>query len=325
MIVVGVRKLIITFIKERPIYFLAAALFLICAAAIPYFLTPRNLTNILYQSSDLIIVASGLTFVLLNGGIDFSITAVLGLASITGALLMNLNDGLLMDSPFNVPLTVMIMICIGLFIGTVNGIAVAKLKMPSFIATISTNLIFSGLSLALARSRPVSNLPASFKAIGNTKIFEIPVAFLIAVAVVLILNFLLGRTIFGKYVYSIGTNMKTSLVTGLPVRKTIFFLFLISSGVASLGAIVSTARIGVGMPALGAERFIDFISAVVLGGTSIFGGAGTIIGTMFGALFVAILSNALSMLGLQWYFIMVAKGVIILIIAAFDAVKRFGN
>lgn len=315
---------LIAFVKEKPIYFLTAALFLISSLTVPYFFRAPNLVNILYQASDLIIITCGLTFVLLNGGIDFSITAVLGLSSITGALLMNLNDGPFRDLPLNVPLTILIMIGIGLLIGALNGWAVTRLKMPSFIATISTNLIFSGLALAMANSRPVSNLPLEFKAIGSAKVFEIPVAIIIAIVIVFIFNFLLSRTLFGKRVFAIGTNMKASKVTGLPVKRNIFLLFLISSGIASLGAIVSTARIGVGMPALGAERFIDFVSAVVLGGTSVFGGVGSIVGTLFGALFVAILSNSLSMLGLQWYFIMVAKGVIILVIAAFDAAKRFG-
>jgi len=320
-----IREVTASYIKEKPIYLLVAALFIVSSLVIPYFFTRSNIINIFFQASDLIIVSCGLTFVILNGGIDFSITAVLGLSSIIGAMLMNMNTGLLRNSPFNVPLSLLVMLLIGVLIGSINGLAVSRLKMPSFIATMSTNLLFGGIALAIANSKPVSNFPKAFMAIGRGKVIGLPVVIIIAVVVVACLQFLLFKTVFGKRVFAIGTNMRASVVTGLPVKQTIFFMFLISGVVSSIGGIVSTARIGVGMPALGAERFIDFMSAVVLGGTSVFGGIGSIVGTFFGALFVATLSNALSMLGLQWYFIMVAKGVIIVIIAAFDAIKRFGG
>ena len=320
-----VREVFVRYIKEKPIYFLVAALFIISSLVIPYFFSVSNIVNLLFQASDLIIVSCGLTFVILNGGIDFSITAVLGLSSIIGAMLMNQNTGLLKDSPLNVPISLLAMLLIGVMIGSINGLAVSRLKMPSFVATMSTNLLFGGIALYIANSKPVSNFPPAFMAIGRGKLLGVPYVIIIAIIVAACLQFLLYKSVFGKRVFSIGTNMRASVVTGLPVKKTIFFMFLISSVISSIGGIVSTARIGVGMPALGAERFIDFMSAVVLGGTSVFGGVGSIVGTFFGALFVSTLSNSLSMLGLQWYFIMVAKGVIIIIIAGFDAIKRFGG
>ena len=319
------REAIVAFIKEKPIYLLFVALFVISSLAIPYFFSLSNIVNLLFQSSHMIIVSCALTFVILNGGIDFSVTAVLGLSSIIGAILMNRDTGLLKDVPFNVPISLLAMLLIGVLIGSVNGLAVSRLKMPSFIATMSTNLLFGGVALAIVNSKPVSNFPPVFMAIGRGKILGLPFVFILAIVVAACLQFLLYRTVFGKRVFAIGTNMMASAVTGLPVKQTIFFIFFISGAVSSIGAVISTARIGVGMPALDAMNFIDYMSAVVLGGTSVFGGVGSIVGTIFGALFVATLSNAMSMLGLQWYFIMVAKGIIIIIIAGFDAIKRFGG
>lgn len=313
------------FQKEKPIYGLVVLLFIIASLSVPYFFTWNNILNILVQSSDLIIIASGLTFVFLNGGIDFSVTAVLGCSSIVGAYLINQDNGLLKDSPLSLPITLIVMIAIGLIIGAINGFAVTKLRMPSFMATIATNLIFGGLALGLANSNPVSNLPDAFKAIGNGKLLGLPAPIILAVIVAVVLNLVLYNTLFGRWVFSIGTNQLAASVTGLPVKKTVFGLFLISGGIASIGAIVSTARLGVGMPALGTERLVDFISAVVLGGTSIYGGFGSIVGTLFGAIFISILSNCLGMLGVQWYFITVAKGAIILVIAMADAIKYMGK
>ena len=314
----------VSFLKEKPIYGLVVLLFG-ASAFIPYFLTGPNLLNIMKQSSDLIIISCGLTFVLLNGGIDFSVSAVLGCSSIVGAYLMNLDNGLMKNSPLNVPVTILVMILVGLVIGAINGFAVTKLKMPSFMATIATNFIFGGLALGLANSNPVSNLPDSFKFIGNGNIAGIPMPFIIAIVVMAALQFVLFKTLFGKWVYAVGTNQRASRVTGIPVKKTVLGIFLLSSGIVTIGSMISTARMGVGMPALGVERFVDFISAAVLGGTSIYGGAGSIVGTFVGAIFVSVLANALGMLGVPWYYITVSKGAIVLIIALVNSIKYMGK
>jgi len=314
------------FIYKNPIIVILIIYFIITSFTIPYFFTKRNLTNILIQSTDLIIVSCGLMFVLLNGGIDFSIIATMGLGSIIGALIMNTKTGLMANSPFGAYVAIAVMLLIGLVIGSINGLAVVFLKMPSFMATMANYLIFSGFALFLAQSKSIANLPNAFLFIGNGKLFNvIPFPVVITIFICIVMHIILSRTVFGRCIYAVGTNHPTSFISGIPVKKTIFTLFLICGLLAAIGGMITTSRLGAGRPLLNAERLMDFVAAIILGGTSIFGGKGTVTGTILGALFIAVLSNSLGMLGLQWYTIMIVKGAFVLFGAWLDAFKTIRN
>lgn len=306
------------FSKRRPAMVFFAAYIIAALLLVPKFANPENLGNILVQSSDLIILACGMTFVFINGGIDFSIVAVLSLSSVIGALIMTsgTNYGLL------IPLAIVAMLGVGLIIGTLNGIAVTRLKMPSFIATMSTQLVFSGIALTITQSDTIGNIPVQFNAIAQGKFLSVPIPNLITIVVVVLMAYVLHRTVFGRYVISVGTNHKTSNISGIPVKQTISNLFLISSLLASVACIIMSARLGAGIPSLGKDMLMDIVAAVVIGGTSVSGGEGNIAGTVVGAILVVVLNNSLNLLGADWFIINVCKGAMILLVALFDVLRN---
>ena len=232
------------------------------------FANPVNLGNMLVQCVDLIILSCGMTFVFMNGGIDFSVTAILGLSSILGARLLTLPG----PPGVRVALGVALMLLIGIAIGALNGLIVTALRMPSFIATMATQLIFGGLALWYTQSATIGGLPRAFVQIGRGSLLGVPIPILIMLVVVALAAFVLHRTVLGRYIFAVGTNHRTSLVSGIPVKRTVFSLFLFSGGLASVSAIVMTSRSGAGMPALGKGMLMDIVAAVVIGGTSVAGG-----------------------------------------------------
>lgn len=280
-----------------------------------------NFVNILVQSSYLIIVSCGVMFVVLNGGIDFSCTSIMALASVFGAKIMSETVGVMAGSPMAIPVALAVMIAIGLVVGVVNATAVVTFKMPSFIVTLATMGIGSGVAVWYTTSDTIGFLPESFIHLGSGSLFHVPIPIIFAVAVVFLLNFLLSKTLFGRQVYAIGTNPRTATVSGLPVRRVIFKLFLISGFCASLSGILETARLQAGVPGLGANAFIDIIASVIIGGTSTFGGSGRVMGMVSGVLLITIINNTLNLLNINWVIISIIKGLIILFAAYIDSIK----
>ena len=291
------------------------AFFLVCLAAsilfVPKFGNPENLGNILVQSTDLVILSCGLTFIFLNGGIDFSMTAVMALGSVVGARIMT-GMG---NSPAGIALGIVAMVVTALVIGVINGVSVAWLKMPSFIATMGTQLVFSGIALTMTQSNTIGGLPQDFIYIAQGSLLGIPMPIVIAVLLVGACVYLLNFTLFGRQVTAIGTNHKTSIISGLPVKKRIFSLFVISALCASVAGIIMTARLGAGIPSLGKDMLLDVVAAVIIGGTSNAGGNATLAGSVVGAVIVLMLNNSLNLLGVDWYYITACKGALILSIS----------
>ncbi len=275
------------------------------------FANPVNLGNMLVQCVDLIILSCGMTFVFMNGGIDFSVTAILGLSSILGARVLTADGpaGLL------VPIGVGLMLAVGIGIGALNGIIVTALRMPSFIGTMATQLIFGGLALWYTQSASIGGLPPAFVHIGRGTLLGVPLPVLIMIAVVASAAFVLHRTVLGRYIFAVGTNHRTSLVSGVPVKGTVFWLFVFSGTLAAVSSIVMTSRSAAGMPALGKGMLMDTVGAVVIGGTSVTGGRGSIFGTAVGAALIIALNNSLNLLGVEWYVINALKGAMIALVA----------
>ncbi len=314
-----------SFLRDKPIIVVFAGFVVLSLLFVPRFSNGENLVNILVQSADLVIIGCGMTFVIMNGGIDFSVVAIINLGSIVGATVMTRDGGLLGGSPLGWLAAIVAMLAIGLGVGAVNGFAVTVLRMPSFIATMGTQLVFSGLALVYTQSVTVANLPREFIAITQGSLLRVPIPILMTVVVVIVAAYLLHRTVFGRHVFAIGTNHKVSSISGIPVRKIVFTLFLISGLFAAVGGTIMTSRVGAGMPALAREMLLDIIAAVIIGGTSIAGGEGSILGTLVGAVFIIVLNNSLKLLGVQWYVINICKGVLVLVVAFLDVVKRTGT
>ncbi len=295
--------------------------FLFSMLLVGKFSNPVNLTNILVQSADLIILSCGMTFVFMNGGIDFSVTAILGLESVLGARVMTLVG----DPLLSVFSGVAFMLFIGLAIGCINGLTVTMLKMPSFIATMATQLIFSGLALWYTQSATIGGLPRPFSYIGRGRLIGVPMPIVITLAVVLATAFILHRTVLGRYIFAVGTNHRTARISGIPIKRTIFKLFLFSGGLSALSGVIMTSRSGAGMPAMGKTMLMDIVGAVVIGGTSVTGGSGSIFGTAIGAVLIIVLNNSLNLLGVDWFVINALKGAMIVLVALLGVLRDAGR
>jgi ribose/xylose/arabinose/galactoside ABC-type transport system permease subunit len=177
------------------------------------------------------------------------------------------------------------------------------------------------LALWYTQSATIGGLPRPFLLIGRGTLFGVQMPIFIMIVVVAVTAFVLHRTVLGRYIFSVGTNHRTSLISGIPVKKTIFSLFLFSGGLAAVSAVIMTSRSGAGMPALGKNMLMDIVGAVVIGGTSVTGGRGSILGTATGAAMIIVLNNSLNLLGIEWYVINALKGVMITLVALLSVLR----
>ena len=311
---ISLKDRILSLFREMPILPLLIVSFILAVCFVPHFLTAYNLKNYLLQSADLLIISCGLTFVVLNGGIDFSVTSVLALGSVVGAYIMALSP-VAAQPALSIPLAILVMMTIGVLVGLVNGFSVVKLKMPSFVATLATQLIVLGLAVQFASSvsetSSISGLPEAFFVLGGEgPYFFVPV--LIAFSIWLFSNWLLNRTLFGKRVFAVGVNPMASFISGIPVKKTIVWLMVICGLLAGIASVIATARNQVGMASLGDKMFLTTIASVIVGGTSTAGGFGGVNKTLLGVLFITLLNNTMTLLGVGWYTIMIVLGVLVI-------------
>jgi len=270
------------------------------------FFTVNNILNVLRQVSVVGILAVGMTFVILAGGIDLSVGAVMALAGTMAAGLM-VNMGL----PGGIGLAAALLVGLGL--GLFNGALVAWGRMPAIIVTLATMGIARGLGLIYSGGYPISGLPGWVSWFGVGRIGIIPVPIIIMLLVYALAWVLLQRTAFGRHVYAIGGNETAARLSGVKTRLVKLAVFGISGLTAAIAAIVLTGRLMSGQPNAGVGFELDAIAAVVLGGTAIAGGRGLILGTLIGAILLGILNNGLNLMGINPYMQDVIKGLIILL------------
>jgi len=314
---------VMPFVFENPILILIILIFLGACLFVPHFLTPFNLQNFVLQAIDIAIVSVGVTFVVLNGGIDFSCTAVLSLGSVMCAYVMAKSP--LAGTPFGIPVGILAALAVGLIIGSLNGFSVVVLKMPSFIATLASMMVGTGVAVyfvsKVSETAAINRLPSAFFKVGGDQ-GSIIIPILITLVAVAITHWLLTYTIFGRRLFATGTNPRTSFISGVPVKKTIFTIMLISGLLAAVEAVYATARNQSGLPSLGDKVFIDIIGAIIIGGTSIFGGSGGVIQTIYGVIFITLINNIFNLMGVDWTIIGLLKGVLILFAAFIDVASR---
>lgn len=320
------KKTGITILGEfinRPVLICFLVFFMVVSFAMKGFMTPLNMTSLMTQTSYIMIIAFGSTFVILNGGIDFSSTAVIGLGSVLAARIMNTSTGWLNGSQWAVPVAIIVFLAVGVIMGTINGVAVTKLKMPSFIATMTVQLIFGGIALFITQSTTISNMPKIFNKITTTKFGSVvPVCFIAAVFIGVVCEFVLKKTKFGQELYAIGCTPKTAEVSGVPVKKNIFKIFLIAGFMSAVGGLLMMSRMGCGKASLADDALIDYVAAIIIGGTSPSGGTGDIIGTFVGALLISTINLSLNMMGTPWYIITLVKGALLMVMAMVNIFKE---
>lgn len=293
-----------------------AGLIIAMAIGIKDFFEPTNLLNIVVQTSAVGVLAIGITFVLVTGGMDLSLPAVMAAAAVIG--------GDIMIKTNNIALGCLTMIGVAAVFGVINGLAVAKAKMVPFIVTLATQVIASGLAVFYTNAESIYGLPDAFigaltAGIGGVQIA--PIVILIIVA--FIANFLLARTMFGRWVYQLGTNEETARVSGTPVVKVKFMVYIVSALMAGVAAILLTARLGSASASMGGDTMVlDVISSAVIGGVSIYGGTGSVVGAVLGALFITLLSNGMNLLEVSYYVQMVIKGSVIVALTFVDTQRK---
>nr|WP_147195115.1 MULTISPECIES: ribose ABC transporter permease [Rummeliibacillus] len=281
----------------------------------PSFLTATNIFNVLRQVSISALIAFGMTFVILTGGIDLSVGSTLAL---TGAI----SAGLLAGG-MNPLLAMLIGLLLGALLGAINGVIIAKGKVAPFIATLATMTIFRGLTLVYTDGKPVSGLGDSqaFQLFGKGYLFGIPVPVVTMIVAFIVLYFILKQTTFGRRVYAIGGNEEASRLSGINVDRITIAVYALTGMLAALSALILTSRLNSAQPTAGQSYELDAIAAVVLGGTSLTGGRGWIFGTLVGALIIGVLNNGLNLIGVSSFFQQVVKGIVILIAVLLDRKK----
>ncbi|WP_424513087.1 ABC transporter permease [Psychrobacillus psychrotolerans] len=270
------------------------------------FLTASNLTNVLRQVSIVGILAVGMTFVILIGGIDLSVGSVMAL---TGTMMA----GMMINFSLPPILAILIGVAIGVLIGYITGSLVAYARIPAIIVTLAMMEIARGAGLLYTGGYPLSGLPGNFSVIGRGYVFGIiPVPVLIMAVVFLIAYIILNHLPFGRYIYAIGGNEEAVRLSGVKVKKYKIMVYVISGITASISGMILVSRLMSGQPNAGEGYELSAIAAVVLGGTSIAGGRGHIGGTLLGALLMGVLSNGLNLMGVSSYVQMVLTGIIII-------------
>lgn len=307
--------------KELGIFIALMLIFVISGIANPNFFSVYNITNIVFQASFVYIVAIAMTFVLILAGLDLSVGSVMGLAGVV--------TGFALLAGIPVWLCILFGILVGGVVGLFNGFMISVAKIPGFIVTLSSQYIARGLCEFFTRGNPVYPLPGNFTVLGQGKIrfgsFGIQWTVIIAIVLAIIGHIVLTQTTFGRSVFAIGGNAETSRHSGLNVRRTTMIVYLMSSMCAALSGILTAARLGSALSNAGLNYEMNSIASVIIGGTSMFGGAGSILGTTIGALLMTTVTNAMAMLDISVYLQKVVIGGIILAAVALDQFSRKKN
>lgn len=280
----------------------------------PSFCSFENFINVLRSTSFLFITGIGMTIILISAGLDLSVGSTLALGSYVTA--MALNSGL----PISV--SILVGISIGVLVGLINGTIIVRMHIPPFIATLGMFYMAKGLVLIVSKGVPIYPLPEGFNRIGQESLMGIPIVVLIAYVLGFVADYVLRHTVFGRIVYAIGGNEETARLSGINVSRYKIAFYMIVGGLATFTGLLQAARLGSAQPGIGDQFELRVIAAVIIGGTSLFGGAGSIPGTLLGALFMTVLTNGMSLMRVSPYWQQLVIGIIIIAAVAIDQYRR---
>ncbi len=280
----------------------------------PHFMTVSNLLNVAQQTTLVAIIAVGMTFVIITGGIDLSVGSALAFSGVAMATLLQKG----------VPLGIALLAGLGagLLCGLINGLLITIGRLPPFIATLGMMSVARGAALVFTGGRPVSGFSDTFRQIAVGEIFHIPAPVIIMLAVYLIAHFVLTKTKLGRYTYAIGGNEEATILSGVNVRLYKTMVYGLCGMLSGLAAIILTARLNSAQPIAGMMYELDAIAATVIGGTSLTGGEGTIFGTLIGALIIGVLRNGLNLLDISSFVQQIVIGAVIIVAVLFDMVLK---
>ncbi len=289
-------------------------LFLFFGVKSPVFLKVDTLMKLLKQASIYGIIAIGMTFVITSSGIDLSVGSVVGLSGIVVSMCM--------VSGIPVILSILIAIGASMLVGLFNGVLVHNAKVPPFIATMASMTVVRNVILLMTGAKTISNLPQSFTSFASGSVFGIPNMFLTWLAIIFLGIFITGRTVFGRNIYAYGSNKESARLSGINISKTVYGVYIFSSIVCGIAGILMAARLGNGVPTSGVGYELDAIAASVVGGASLDGGEGSVIGTVLGAMIMATLRQGGTLLGINSFIMEIMIGSLIAIAVVIDKMRK---
>ncbi|AZO96705.1 ABC transporter permease [Iocasia frigidifontis] len=280
----------------------------------PYFLTYNNIFNLVRQTSVIAVVATGMSFVIISGGIDLSVGSIVGVSSIIISLLM-VNG---------VPVfgAMIITLLIAIVLGAITGIFIYEGKVPPFIASLGMMSMARGLALLLSGGQIITGLPGSFISFAQVTVLGLPMLFVVLIIVVGISFFVLSRTRFGRNVYTIGSSDEVARLSGVNMRINYYAIYMLNAFLSAVAGIMLTSRLSSGIPTSGNMYELDAIASVVIGGASLNGAEGSVFGTVIGALIMTTLRNGGNLLGVDPFWLRIATGLLIVLAVLFDQVRK---
>lgn len=297
--------------NESGIFLVLLAMSALLGMVRPQFLSQFNLATVVRQFSFVTIVAFGQTLVLLSGGIDLSVGSIAGLCGILAAWLM-VNTGI------DAYLAILIGVAAGSLCGLINGLLITRIKLNPFIVTLATGEVFGGLIMVITKGYAIMSLPSKVFFLGQGMIGPIPVPVIIMVVLAVAFTYILRNTPFGRHIYAIGGNEAAGRLVGIKVNRVKSLIYVISGTLSALAGIILVCRLTSGQPTIGQNWVMPSVTAAIIGGTSLSGGEGTVLGTMIGAALMGVLSNAIVLLNVSAYWERVIVGLVVLLAVTLD-------
>lgn len=312
-------QLKVSFKKENILknYGMILGFFILCVIIsfiTPNFLTKNNIINLLRQSSIIGVIATGMTFVIISGNFDISVGKI---AAVGGTIIMSL-----LANGYSFITALGAAFLAGIVIGIINGFAVAVIKIPSLIATMGMVVILQGLIFVYTGGYPISFFNPVLMVIGRGSVLGVPVAVIIFFIGIIIANIVLKKTILGRRIYAVGGNEESSKLSGIDTIKYKIIVFIINGMTAIIGGLILVSRLSTATPTAGEGYDMDAIASVVIGGTSVNGGEGSVLKTIIGVLLMSVISNSFNLIGVNIYFQYIFKGIIILVAVGFGSFKK---
>jgi ribose transport system permease protein len=289
-------------------------IFVVFAALNPVFLTVPNIMNILQQSSINACIALGMTFVIISGGIDLSVGPAAAISAVVGAMLM--------AAGVPMPIALGCALLTGMGCGLFNGVLIAFGGLQPFIVTLGALSLLRAFSLIFTGGNPIFGIPQEFRAFVNGNVGGVPVPVIVVAVIAASLWVLLNRTPFGEYILAVGGNQEAARIAGVPVARTKITVYVMSGGLAAIAALILMGRLGAADPTMGNLWELDAIAAAAIGGASLMGGKGSVVGTLLGAIILGSLRNGLTLMNVQAFYQLLATGIIIIVAMLIDRATR---
>ncbi len=289
-------------------------LFIALTLASPNFFTSTNLSSVVRQTAVVNIMALGMTMIMINGGIDLSVGAILAMGGLLGTMAM--------ESGMSIPMGVLVGILTGLGCGLANGLMITHLRVQPFIVTLGTLGIFRGITLIISNGLPVHRIPEQFSYLGEGNLLGVPFVLWILVGCALVTHVILEHTRLGRYTFAIGSNREAAVYAGIPVSFHTTAVYAIGGMLTGLAGMIEASRLMTGQPTAGQGYELQAIAAVVIGGGSLQGGEGSVVGTLVGAFIMGLLSNGSDLLGVSPYLQQAIIGAVIILAVTLDEVRK---